>query len=267
MIIGFVVALGLAGVSPPQGKAREQANQARQPQQPAAQVAAAPKADDPERLYAACHQGEANRDSDLCAQWYAADSAYEASIWTRRTGWITGVGLLVGAITMGAAIAAALFARDAADHTKRSADIAEDNLTLFITSQDGTLSPRANGYSTPHTDHLAEVPVAIDFAVIHPPGKRVNLAVKESRWGVFDASDYNSPFPFPLDGPIMIPLHGWEGRYISGYAVYDSLSRRDRRCYFCFRIEKPHMMPQAPMGPHIRADVSVVERKGWPPET
>ena len=123
-----MVALGLAAASPPQGKAGEQPNQAPQPQQTAAQKPPPPEADDTKRLNAACKEGHADRDSDLCAQWYAADSAYEASIWTRRTGWITLLGLIVGAITMGAAICAALFAKDAADHTKRSADAAEKQL-------------------------------------------------------------------------------------------------------------------------------------------
>ena len=123
-ICAVVVAMGLAGVSPPQGKTGEQPGQAAQPQQQSAPPAASPQAADAKPLEAACDQGEANRDSDLCAQWYAADSAYEASIWTRRTGWFTGIGLIVGAITMGAAICAALFARDAAEHTKDGAKAA-----------------------------------------------------------------------------------------------------------------------------------------------
>lgn len=99
-ICALVVAVGLTGASPPQ-------------------------APNPNPLYAACEKGEANRQSDLCAQWYAADSAQEASIWSRRTGWFTGLGLVVGAVTMVAAIFAALFAKNAAEHTKRGADIAE----------------------------------------------------------------------------------------------------------------------------------------------
>lgn len=127
-ICAVVVAAGLTAASPPQGQASEQTNQASQPQQDAAQNPPPPKADDPERLYAACQNGETNRNSDLCAQWYAADSAYEASVWTRRTGWFTAIGLIVGAVTMAAAIGAALFARDAATHAETGALVAEAGL-------------------------------------------------------------------------------------------------------------------------------------------
>lgn len=123
-VCAVVLALGLGGLSPPQGKAGEKAGEASQPQQSAPQPIATPKADDPERLYAACRQGQADRNSDLCAQWYAADSAYDASIWARRTGWFTGLGLIVGAITMAAAICAALFAKEAANHTRDGAKAA-----------------------------------------------------------------------------------------------------------------------------------------------
>lgn len=96
LICAVVVAVGLAGASPTQ----------------------VPNLNP---LYAACEKGEANRQSDLCAQWHAADSAREAAIWTRRVGWFTGIGLLIGAVTMGAAIAAAMFAKQAADHTRAGA--------------------------------------------------------------------------------------------------------------------------------------------------
>ncbi len=123
-ICALVVAMGLVGASPPVGDAGERATETNQVQQPAPEPAATPKADDPERLYAACSEREANRHSDLCAQWYAADSAYEASIWTRRTGWFTGIGIVVGAVTMVAAIGAALFAKEAANHTKDGTEAA-----------------------------------------------------------------------------------------------------------------------------------------------
>lgn len=58
---------------------------------------------------------ERRRDSDLCAQWKAADAAADQV----HIGWF---GLALGVITMAAAIAAAKFARDAAIHTKRGAD-------------------------------------------------------------------------------------------------------------------------------------------------
>ena len=122
LIVGFVVALGLAGVSPPQQRATEQQAHARQPNTETQPRPPSPQVQDADPLDEACEQDQDKRTSDLCAQWKAADSAYESAVWTRRTGYATWIGLIVGMITMGAAIAAALFARDAAAHTKRSAD-------------------------------------------------------------------------------------------------------------------------------------------------
>lgn len=83
-----------------------------------------------------CTPGQDNRRSDLCAQWKAADSAYEAATWTRRAYWLVLLGTVIGAATLGAAVAAAKYARDAAAHTeagsreaKRAADAAEAGLS------------------------------------------------------------------------------------------------------------------------------------------
>lgn len=122
-ICGAVLAVAVAW--PLQAKVSEQASQDNQPLQATAPNApASTQAGNPARLYASCRQGEANRNSDLCAQWYSADAAHESATWARRTGWFTGLGLIVGTITMVAAIFAALFAKEAAAHTKTGADAA-----------------------------------------------------------------------------------------------------------------------------------------------
>jgi hypothetical protein len=68
-----------------------------------------------------CKQGEDNRRSDLCAQWKAADAANLAA---RVALWVGIGGLLVGALTLAAAVAAALFARKAALETEKGAQAA-----------------------------------------------------------------------------------------------------------------------------------------------
>lgn len=71
-----------------------------------------------------CDPEKPNRNSDLCAQWKAADAASQAvnAAWEQiRIGWI---GIVLGGITMVAAIAAAVFARKAAVATRQHADIA-----------------------------------------------------------------------------------------------------------------------------------------------
>ena len=59
-----------------------------------------------------CPEGTENRRSDLCAQWKAADAAYESAAWSRRTFHLGIWGLAVGFLTLGAAAAAAYFASE-----------------------------------------------------------------------------------------------------------------------------------------------------------
>lgn len=66
---------------------------------------------------------------DLCAQWKAADAASSSASWSWWQMMIAGGGLLVGIVTMGAAIAAAIFARKAAVETEKSASAALDAVT------------------------------------------------------------------------------------------------------------------------------------------
>ncbi|MBN8529866.1 MAG: hypothetical protein J0M36_11625 [Caulobacterales bacterium] len=90
-------------------------------------------------LNANCPAGIDDRKSDLCAQWKAADAAEESATWTRRTGIFTGIGLIVGAITMAAAIGAAVFAKEAASHTKRGSDAASAQVVLSEKSTEAAL--------------------------------------------------------------------------------------------------------------------------------
>lgn len=69
-----------------------------------------------------CPKGQDDRRSDLCAQWKAADAAYDSAVWTAKTYDLSLVGAILGALTMLAAVVAAIFAGFAAYHTKRSAD-------------------------------------------------------------------------------------------------------------------------------------------------
>lgn len=75
-----------------------------------------------------CKPGRDDRKSDLCAQWKAADAASNAAQWAWWQLVAGVVGLLLGFITMAAAIAAAWFAKGARDETKRGADLANSSL-------------------------------------------------------------------------------------------------------------------------------------------
>lgn len=72
-----------------------------------------------------CAPEQPNRNSDLCAQWKAADAASSAADAAWQQYYAALMGLLLGAITMGAAIAAALYARRAAVATEDTVKIAQ----------------------------------------------------------------------------------------------------------------------------------------------
>lgn len=83
-----------------------------------------------------CEVGVDNRRSDLCAQWKAADAAWQAAQSAQTQTVIGWIGLVLGAATMIAAIAAALYARRAAVATeatvKLGAEAAEGAASALV---------------------------------------------------------------------------------------------------------------------------------------
>jgi hypothetical protein len=73
-----------------------------------------------------CERGKDDRKSDLCAQWKAADAAFDAAASGRQQVNIGIIGLILGAATMIAAIAAALYAKRAAVATEQTVQISRD---------------------------------------------------------------------------------------------------------------------------------------------
>ena len=152
-----------------------------------------------------CEQGQDKRNSDLCAQWKAADAAADAAQWA----WIqligAGIGLLLGGATMAAAISAAYYAKRAANETKRSADIATKAYSDQINSTRPLLmvdqssfelwaSPDESGFNDGHKPPF-QVPVR---------GFRLKFVVRnfgqspcwiESIWFGFSPSDDFEPKP------------------------------------------------------------------------
>jgi hypothetical protein len=78
---------------------------------------------------AGCERNNDQRSSDLCAQWKAADAAYDSARWAWWQLLLGGVGLILGAATMAAAIFAALYAKRAAVATEQTVKIAQDAAT------------------------------------------------------------------------------------------------------------------------------------------
>lgn len=135
MTLAAIVLLAAIGAwSPPKesggGQQQQEAqNTTANPETPGS--GAVVEADSASDLEKACAPGQENRNSDLCAQWKAADAAEKSAYWTQGTFFISIGGLVLTIGTLGAAVAAARYAKQAALHTqagavhaKRSADAA-----------------------------------------------------------------------------------------------------------------------------------------------
>lgn len=125
--LALLCLLLVAASSPPQQQRGQPQRQSEQAIANALErIAAAAERDNEAAAYTAdCQQGRDNRRSDLCAQWKAADAASEAAGWAGWTWWLGLGGVAIGLGTLGAACAAAYFAKEAADHTKTGADEAK----------------------------------------------------------------------------------------------------------------------------------------------
>jgi hypothetical protein len=88
-----------------------------------------------------CEKGKDNRNSDLCAQWKAADAAEVSADWAGDTFWLGLVGTVFGCFTLIAAALAAYYAKRAAEETKRGADAAHD--AIVVTRELGQVQVRA----------------------------------------------------------------------------------------------------------------------------
>lgn len=126
-ICGALLAVGVSAAATPEPGTGPQQERAQRPA-PAPMLPPDPEVERSQPHDSGCPDRRDDRNSDLCAQWKAADAANESAVWTGRVGIMTGGGLLIGALTLLAAVAAAKFARDAARETKRSADLAESAL-------------------------------------------------------------------------------------------------------------------------------------------
>ncbi|AZO15093.1 hypothetical protein EJ069_10340 [Mesorhizobium sp. M2A.F.Ca.ET.043.05.1.1] len=103
--------------------------------------APASTAGDPPGYKDPCEVGQDDRNSDLCAQWKAADAAEQSAFWTM-------IGVIVGGLTLIAAGLAAWYAgraaqytRDGAEHAGRSVKTAE--VATEVSRQIGEAQARA----------------------------------------------------------------------------------------------------------------------------
>ena len=126
-LVVVALALTLVGAAPAKDGAanQEQAKAGNAaPKEPTPAPPAAPVLDVSPPPDRGCEYGKDDRKSDLCAQWKAADAAYDAALWAWWQLILGGAGLALGAATMAAAIAAAVYAKRAAVATEATVEIA-----------------------------------------------------------------------------------------------------------------------------------------------
>ena len=119
--VGLVLAIPSYGQEAKQQQSKPRAESASQLERIASAVEKLPS--DATRDHG-CDPGKDNRQSDLCAQWKAADAAAEVANWTLWTLFAGLIGLVIGGGTLFAAWRAAHWAKRAADHTETGANAA-----------------------------------------------------------------------------------------------------------------------------------------------
>jgi hypothetical protein len=137
-LIAALIGLVLSGASPPPANPteRNQSDSKRPTRAQFERAIVALVAQKPETKDPGCQPGEDNRQSDLCAQWKAADAA-SGSMWAAI------VGLAIGAATLIFAWRAAHWAKKAAEQTSRNADVTEKGLTAYLSIENVVIHSEA----------------------------------------------------------------------------------------------------------------------------
>lgn len=123
-----------------------------------------------------CDPGKDNRNSDLCAQWKAADAAERGAYWTQGAFWVGFVGLMLGLGTLGAAVAAARYAKAAADHTE--AGVNEANRAASAAEAAVAEATKANTITASAYITEQRPWIEVDLEVTHIAFKDTGLEVR-----------------------------------------------------------------------------------------
>jgi hypothetical protein len=106
---------------------------------------------EPDQLTNPCEPGKDNRNSDLCAQWKAADAADKSANLARPTFRLGILGAVVGAFTLIAAVSAAIFAKSAANATWKTVEVTREigiaQTRSYISVVGGEFTLNNGGYS------------------------------------------------------------------------------------------------------------------------
>lgn len=99
-IVGWLILAGAALPPDERGTPEQSKPEQTLPQPPGPVAPPVEKSGQSPDLNTPCDQGEDNRNSDLCAQWKAADAAQESAVWTKRTFFLGVFGAVIGLLTL-----------------------------------------------------------------------------------------------------------------------------------------------------------------------
>jgi hypothetical protein len=256
-IVATLVGLTLIGAAelPKKDAQPEQAKEQQEIADTLKDIAASLKeAQKPDQTTQPCDPKKPNRNSDLCAQWKAADAAADAAEAAWRQMLIGWIGVVLGGITMAAAVAAAFYARSAAIHSKTGSEAAIAAHNSFIASERAYISFYA-GKLVKQTDGFDPY---FFQCYVHNLGKSAGT-IKSIRWEItmpiFPASPNfqiwqsqiirpseenpvfnNSILLEKLDAKFSLDDLWHNKIWAMGFLDYESVGRKFRS-HFCFEIK------------------------------
>ena len=193
-LVGWLILTGDRPPSPHQGKENSKATDSY-----SGILSALNEAHEADHPNKPCAPEHPDRNSDLCAQWQAADAALRSANADESQVGIGVAGVVIGFLTLVAAGAAAKFAYDAAIETKRSADVSDDALR-FSKSQFATqVRPYVNAKpvsitinNMPSTDGVIVMNIGFKVDVSNygtVPARKFEAAavIKELDWPINEA--------------------------------------------------------------------------------
>ena len=193
-----------------------------------------------------CPPGRDVRSSDLCAQWKAADAASEGARWAWWQVILGAAGICLGTLTMAAAIAAAIYARRAAEEAGRSAKAAVDAHEAYMASERAIVRVR-RAYIYP-THKGSESAAAYQIRLDVQNAGRASATITSYAWEVSVAPIFPATPRFQMYRTDLVEFGAdlktlrelstddpGEGIiWAMGYFDYNSVGRV-HRTHFCFR--------------------------------
>jgi hypothetical protein len=156
------------------------------------------------RYEAECHPADDKRDSDLCAQWKAADAAADSAWWAARSTWVSGISGLLVLIALGFAFEANRIARRSAHWQLRP----------YVYLEKCIINPERRRPEEKHG--VDRAPLTFYFKNFgQTPAKSVTLKAQWSFRGHF-----NEPFDTDFSKAVEVQLGDMPPAFVKDYTGY-----------------------------------------------